>query len=84
MPKLPDGYFWRISRGSISQYTIVEIRKQGWWIFSTQQAWSVATGELSDQNILSTAQYVLEKFNVPKDNSRFYGDYPPKNLKEIK
>lgn len=84
MPKLPDGYFWRISGGSISQYTIVEIRKQGWWIFSTQQAWSVATGELSEQNILDTARYVMEKFNVPAKNQSFYGDYPPKNLKEIK
>lgn len=83
LPKLPEGYFWRV-RASSLQLTYVELRKKTW--LGSRQVHRRLTnyydkmGNVLDprEEIVTRAVSIMKEFNDPWEP--FYGDYPPKKL----
>lgn len=81
LPGLPDGFFWRITRGAGSEYVELQIRRRRWFGSKKCADWPIQKSRVSVRTILEAAQYALDRFDKSgKRHKRFVGDYPPKKL----
>lgn len=85
LPKLPEGYFWKVSKASLDGYHNVAIRKV--WLcypFSTRVEYTL-TSNLTKKSLKTEAEYVFRNFEKKLRNAKtaksLYGSYPPKKLK---
>lgn len=80
LPFLPEGYFWRVTRGTASKYVYVQIRKRR-LIGSACVADSILSkGEVTAAKIRERAGFALKDFDPDHNFRAFVGDYPPKKL----
>ena len=85
LPVVPEGYFWRVRRGAL-EITWLELQKKTWYGGKTVDKrvchyYSSERAVLDPrEEILSNALSIMQEFNDPWIG--FYGDYPPKSIKE--
>lgn len=81
-PVLPEGFFWRVTRGVWSEYVYLQIRRRR-LIGSVRHADSILRkSEVTPAKLRYSAGRCLEEFDPSgAKHKAFVGDYPPKRLR---
>lgn len=80
MPVLPEGYFWRVTRGRGSQYVYLQMRKRRWLGSKAVDESIIRKHEVTAELVVTRARRILLDFNPDSDYKQFVGDYPPNKL----
>lgn len=88
LPSLPEGYFWRVTRGKYEYHFIAickNVKHIFWWdTVKEVVSHPIPKHELSASKIVETANYVMNYRNpLPMEGvSHLFGDYLPKTMKK--
>ena len=79
LPKLPDGYFWRVCSPSIPE---IQIRKKTWFGRSSLVSWDYLPGRVfNDKDVRNAAVSLFQWTWTTKNN--LFGDYPPNKIRKL-
>ena len=83
LPKLPEGYFWRITSGDFNSIDVKLRKKRRWgstridyFITDTPEIWWVRI--MAGRILYDFYQTYQHRLNLQEFASKWYGDYPPK------
>lgn len=80
LPALPDGYFWRVTRGVASRYVYLQMRKKRWLGSKVVDYSIISKSENTAELVLKRARGVVRDFNPDRNHKQFVGNYPPNTL----
>lgn len=79
LPKLPEGYFWRITKGS-GEYCHIQVRKRTFVGSRKVSDCILKKSRMAEEYIMRRAESAMEGFQGRGGHEKFVGDYPPKKL----
>lgn len=82
MPKLPEGYFWKVRRSKQfhSHFAVILVKKRQWWKNTNLITVYSGIRNLSSVNIQHDAQRAYVLWQERQSEDKYVGNYPPDKL----